>query len=181
MVVARIIKAALSGTGRHPWHVLTWLNALLVDHAIFRLFWTNFSAMIPGRLVRNNHRTPGQLARLTRRYGLRVPINLRGPQPNNRADTRARATAARRGLEVPDVALKGGDAPDLDGIERQHDSYVRIDKPMLIHCRSGADRTGFVAGLFVLFDGGRTVGALRRDFRAHRLAGFINDRVLVQE
>ena len=57
---------------------LAWVDALFVDHAVFRLVWSNFAAVAPGRLYRCNHPTPARLAFLTRRYGLRTLINLRG-------------------------------------------------------------------------------------------------------
>ena len=57
---------------------LAWLDALVVDHAVFRLAWSNFATVAPGRLYRCNHPTPQRLAALTRRHGLRTLINLRG-------------------------------------------------------------------------------------------------------
>jgi hypothetical protein len=51
---------------------LAWVDALFVDHAVFRLVWSNFAAVAPGRLYRCNHPTPARLAFLNRRYGLRT-------------------------------------------------------------------------------------------------------------
>jgi protein tyrosine/serine phosphatase len=147
------------------WHgrrVPTWIHALLVDHAVFRLVWSNFAIVIPGRLYRSNHPTPRRLAALTRDYSLKLLINLRGPQSNNGADALSRATAACLGLDIIDVAMKGRDAPDVDCIEQLYDIYLHHDGPTLMHCKSGADRTGFAAGLFVLFHGGTATEALRQ-------------------
>ena len=52
---------------------LAWLDALVVDHAMFRLAWSNFATVAPGRLYRCNHPTPSRLASLTRRYGIQRP------------------------------------------------------------------------------------------------------------
>ena len=35
-----------------------WIDSLFVDHALFRLVWTNFAEILPGRLYRSNHPTP---------------------------------------------------------------------------------------------------------------------------
>ncbi|HUB47050.1 MAG TPA: protein tyrosine phosphatase [Acetobacteraceae bacterium] len=222
-------KDAALQNNRDSGSVLTWLNALLVDHAIFRLVWSNLSEVIPERLYRSNHPTPARLVTLTKRYGLKTLINLRGRQSKNGADTLSRDMAARLGLDFIDVSLKGRDAPDPDMILHLHDLYTSMRTPALMHCKSGADRTGFAAGLCVLFQGGTTEAAarqlsirfghirqaragvldeffrlyardgegrkpfldwvredydrdaLRRDFRASRLANFINDRVLSRE
>jgi hypothetical protein len=77
---------------------LAWIDALLVDHAVFRLPWSNFSSVAPGRLYRCNHPTPRRLAVLTRRYGIRTLINLRG-ETRNGSDALSRNAAAQRGLD----------------------------------------------------------------------------------
>jgi protein tyrosine phosphatase (PTP) superfamily phosphohydrolase (DUF442 family) len=153
---------AASWNSRRSGGLLTWLNALLVDHAIFRLVWSNFAVVIPGRLYRSNHPTPNRLIALTNRYGLKTLINLRGPQSNNGADVLSRDMAAKLGLDFIDVSLKGRDAPDPDIIRQLHDVYNGMRAPALMHCKSGADRAGFAAGLCVLFHGGTAADALRQ-------------------
>ena len=48
-----------------------WSDSLLVDHAVFRVLWDNWAAVVPGRLYRCNHPTPARLARAARRHGIR--------------------------------------------------------------------------------------------------------------
>ena len=146
----------------HSTSVFTWLNALLVDHAIFRLVWSNFAEVIPGRLYRGNHPTPARLVALTRRYGLKTLINLRGHQSINGADTLSRDMAAQLGLDFIDVSLRARDAPNPETILHLHDLYTSMRVPALMHCKSGADRAGFAAGLCVLFHGGTAAAAVRQ-------------------
>jgi len=140
---------------------LAWLDALVVDHAIFRLAWSNFAAVAPARLYRCNHPTPSRLAALTRRHGLRTLINLRG-RTNNGSDALSRDMATRLGLDFIDMAFESRGAPHRDRILRLHDIYRSMREPALIHCKSGADRAGLAAGLFVLFEGGTAATALRQ-------------------
>jgi protein tyrosine/serine phosphatase len=140
---------------------LAWADALFVDHAVFRLVWSNLAAVIPARLYRCNHPTPGRLARLTRQLGLKTLINLRGPTGNG-SDALSRAEAARLGLHFIDMALESRGAPQRDRILRLHQIYHTMQAPALIHCKSGADRAGLAAGLFVLFEGGTSHDALRQ-------------------
>jgi protein tyrosine/serine phosphatase len=140
---------------------LAWVDALFVDHAVFRLAWSNVAEVSPGRLYRSNHPLPGRLARLTRRYGLRTLINLRGAT-NNGSDALSRDAAARLGLDFVDMALESRGAPQRDRILRLHDIYRDMRAPALLHCKSGADRAGLAAGLFVLFEGGTARDALRQ-------------------
>ena len=140
---------------------LAWIDALFIDHAVFRLVWTNFAAVAPGRLYRCNHPTPRRLARLMRRYGLRTLINLRGKTTSG-ADALSRDAAARLGLDFVDMSLESRGAPQRDRILRLHAIYRDMRAPALLHCKSGADRAGLAAGLFVLFEGGSARDALRQ-------------------
>jgi protein tyrosine/serine phosphatase len=140
---------------------LAWVDALVVDHAFFRLAWSNFAAVAPGRLYRCNHPTPSRLAALTRRHGLRTLINLRG-RTNNGSDALSRDMAARLGLDFIDMAVESRGAPHRERILRLHDIYRSMREPALIHCKSGADRAGLAAGLFVLLEGGTAAAALRQ-------------------
>ena len=138
---------------------LAWIDALLVDHAVFRLVWSNFAAVAPGRLYRCNHPTPARLATLTRRYGLKTLINLRG-QTGNGSDALTRKAADELGLDFIDAPLESRGAPHADRILRLCDIYRQMRAPALLHCKSGADRAGLAAGLFVLLNGGTSREAL---------------------
>ena len=140
---------------------LAWVDALFVDHAVFRLIWSNLAPVEPGRLYRCNHPTPNRLARLTRRYGIQTLINLRG-QARNGSDALSRDAARRLGLDFHDMALESRGAPQVDRILRLASIYQTMRAPALIHCKSGADRAGLAAGLFVLLRGGTVAEALRQ-------------------
>ncbi|HLJ04764.1 MAG TPA: tyrosine-protein phosphatase, partial [Acetobacteraceae bacterium] len=140
---------------------LAWVDALFIDHAVFRLVWSNFAAVAPGRLYRCNHPTPQRLAALTRRYGLKTLINLRG-QTRSGSDALSRDAAAHLGLDFIDMALESRGAPQRDRILRLHDIFRDMRAPALMHCKSGADRAGLAAGLYVLFQGGTAREALQQ-------------------
>ncbi|HYP63938.1 MAG TPA: sulfur transferase domain-containing protein [Acidocella sp.] len=138
-----------------------WLDALFVDHAFLRIFWTNFAVVKPGVLYRSNHPTPGNLAAFTRKVGLKSLINLRG-QAKNGSDALSRDAARRLGLDFYDMAFESRGAPHKDRILRLAGILAGMKAPALIHCKSGADRAGLVAGLFVLIEGGTVEEALRQ-------------------
>jgi protein tyrosine/serine phosphatase len=140
---------------------LAWVDALFIDHAVFRLVWSNLAEVAPGQLYRSNHPLPGRLAQLVRRHGLRTLINLRG-QTKNGSDALSREAAGRLGLDFVDMPLESRGAPRRERILRLHDIYRDMRAPALVHCKSGADRAGLAAGLFVLFEGGTARDALRQ-------------------
>nr|WP_281432701.1 tyrosine-protein phosphatase [Novacetimonas hansenii] len=214
--------SSTSGRGR------AWIDSLFVDHAVLRMTWTNFRTVIPGRVYRCNHPTPWRLAMATRRLHLKTLVNLRGHRQCG-SDALSREAAHRLGLKHIDMAFESRNAPHRDRIERFEKIYRTLTFPMLMHCKSGADRTGLAAGLVLLFEGGTADDALRQlswknghfnrsrtgvldafflryqaeaegripfmqwvrteydedrlrhDFRAGKIAAFLNDRVLRRE
>ncbi len=138
-----------------------WTDSLFVDHAIFRTVWTNFAEVIPGRLYRSNHPTPGRLAAFAKQYRLKTLINLRG-QRRCGSDALSREAAARLGLTHIDMAFESRGAPHRDRILRFADIYRTLQTPALMHCKSGADRAGLAAGLAILLEGGTSAQALRQ-------------------
>jgi protein tyrosine/serine phosphatase len=153
-----IFKGDLStGRGR----MLAWVDALFVDHALLRLGFSNFATVAPGKLYRSNHPTPGRLAKLSRRYGLKTVINLRG-KTGNGSDALTREMATRLGLGFIDMPISSKVAPPRDRILRLHAVLIGMPGPALIHCKSGSDRAGFAAALYVLFQGGKVEAARRQ-------------------
>ncbi len=140
---------------------LAWVDSLFIDHALFRLVWSNWAAVVPGRLYRSNHPTPWGLARAVRRYGISTLINLRGATQTG-SYALSKDAAQRLGLDFHDMSLESRGAPQKDRIYRLFDIFAGMRGPGLIHCKSGADREGLAAGLFVLFEGGTAAAALRQ-------------------
>lgn len=138
-----------------------WRDSLLVDHAVFRAVWTNLAPVIPGRLYRSNHPTPGQLAAASKRLGLRTLVNLRGSRKCG-SDALSREAAARLGLKHVDMAFESRGAPHRDRILRFAEIYRTLETPALMHCKSGADRAGLASGLAIMFEGGTTADALKQ-------------------
>ncbi len=135
-----------------------WSDSLFIDHAAFRVLWENFAEVIPGKLYRSNHPTPGRLASLKRRFGLETLVNLRGHRQCG-SDALSRSTAARLGLAHVDMAFESRGAPHRDRILRFADIYATLQTPALMHCKSGADRAGLASGLAILFEGGTAAEA----------------------
>jgi protein tyrosine/serine phosphatase len=136
-----------------------WSDSLLVDHAVFRVLWDNWAVVVPGRMYRSNHPTPARLAAAMRRYGLKTVLNLRGHRQCG-SDALSRAAAERLGLIHIDAPFESRGAPHRDRILRLAEIFRTMQEPALMHCKSGADRAGLGAGLFLMLNGGTTRDAL---------------------
>ncbi|HEX3350816.1 MAG TPA: tyrosine-protein phosphatase [Acetobacteraceae bacterium] len=132
-----------------------------MDHAYFRVLWHNLAEIVPGVLYRSNHPTPGRLAHWVRRLGLRTVVNLRGPKACG-STSLTEDEARRLGVDHVYMAFESRGAPHRDRILRFYDIYRTMQRPALMHCKSGADRAGLAAGLAVLFEGGTAADALKQ-------------------
>jgi protein tyrosine/serine phosphatase len=130
-----------------------WLNSLIVDHALLRLPWRNWGVVEEGRLYRSNHPLPWQLRQAVARHGLRTIINLRGHRATCGSDQLGRWAAAELGLAHVDAPFESRGAPHRERVLRLAEIYRTMQEPALIHCKSGADRTGLAAGIWLLLQG----------------------------
>jgi protein tyrosine phosphatase (PTP) superfamily phosphohydrolase (DUF442 family) len=144
-----------------PGRLRAWTNALVVDHGVLRALWRNRAWVIPGVLARSNQPLPWQIA-AEARAGIRTVINLRGHRPACGSDALAREACARAGIAMVDAPFESRGAPHRDRLLRLAGLVETIAYPALIHCKSGADRAGLIAAVFLLLRGAPPEEAARQ-------------------
>jgi protein tyrosine phosphatase (PTP) superfamily phosphohydrolase (DUF442 family) len=122
----------------------------LEDHAFLRRLWSNRAEVAPG-VWRANHPNHAQLARY-RDQGIRTILNLRGTAKHPRYLFEKESCDAL-GLALVSVGLRARKAPERHEVMALFDAFRSVEKPVLMHCKSGADRAGFAAALYLLTQG----------------------------
>ena len=135
------------------------LHYHLVDHAILRHRWTNMDEVAPG-VWRSNQPTHQRFVELKAR-GIRTILNLRGTGEES-FHLFERESCEALGLRLVSVALKGRKAPERGQVLRLFEAFRAAEKPFLIHCKSGADRSGFASALYLIAHEGAAVAQARR-------------------
>ncbi len=140
--------------------VRAWLDLLFVDHGILRLVHLN-QHRVGRNLLRSAQPSPRDIARLARQ-GLKTIVNLRGGRSHG-AWQLERDAAERYGIMVVDFVLRSREAPDPKTLLALPAFFASMEYPALAHCKSGADRAGLFAALYLLVVERSTVAEARRE------------------
>lgn len=112
----------------------------------------NFHAVVPGELYRSAQPGAGAIDRAAA-LGVRTILNLRGAHPGTDWYDAEVAEARRDGITLVDFPMSARVALDQAGAERLIALMAAAEKPLLIHCLAGADRTGLAAALYLASTG----------------------------
>ena len=113
----------------------------------------NFHPVIEGQVYRSAQMSPATFKKKVAEYGIKTVVNLQRPKRNDGAWIMERATAALMGAEHHDIDMDLTFSPRIDQVRQLRDLLVNAPKPILVHCRAGADRTGLAAVMVKLLDG----------------------------
>lgn len=129
-----------------------WVSLYWGDHGFLRTVWSN-SAAVDERMARRNQPSPGHIAKLAR-AGVNTIINLRG-ESNTGFYALEREACARAGVALEDFRIYSRAAPSKETVFSALELFERIEYPAVMHCKSGADRAGLMAALYLLGHRGR--------------------------
>ena len=127
--------------------ITDWAELMLKDHGVLRLAWHNLH-QIDAQMWRSNQPTPGRVEQAAK-AGIKTIINLRGPRNDGGWNLEAEA-CKKANITLIDFTTRSRAAPDKEMLYGARDLFDSIEKPALMHCKSGADRAGLMAALYVL-------------------------------
>lgn len=133
---------------------VTWL-----DHGFLRRFWTNHAEVAPG-VFRSNHPGHERLSDLAAE-GFKTIVNLRGGHEVAHHRFEAESCAAL-GMALATVHMAARSAPLRERLLELIGVLGRAEKPLLMHCKSGADRTGLAAAIYLMHFKGVTLDEARK-------------------
>jgi hypothetical protein len=127
------------------------------------LFQGNFAVVDPGRVYRAAQ--PGaELERLIDALHLASIVNLRGGSLSDAWFASEVRVCRERGVAYYDRPMRATRRPSRRELLDLLDLLDRCRYPLLIHCKSGADRTGLASGLYLMVRKGQPPGQALRAF-----------------
>lgn len=134
------------------------LDMLLMDHGIFRLAYLNRHALAKDAW-RSAQPAPHHF-RGFKRDGVKTIVNLRGERTCGSYWLEQRM-CDELGLELVNFQVRSRAAPTVEEVLRAKALFQRIEYPMLMHCKSGADRAGLMSVLYRHFREGMPIEAAK--------------------
>jgi protein tyrosine phosphatase (PTP) superfamily phosphohydrolase (DUF442 family) len=129
-----------------------YFDLFFVDHHIFRAIYANRHQIAPD-VWRSAQPSPAQIAYLARK-GIKTIVNLRGAR--DCGSYRLQEEACRRhGIKLVNFTLRSRMVPTAEVIRDARKLFNELEYPILLHCKSGADRAGLMSAFFMYMKEGK--------------------------
>ncbi len=123
----------------------SYFDMLFVDHGIFREIYANCHPLSE-KAWRSAQPAPRHLRHFARK-GIRTIINLRGERDCGSFWLEQKA-CERYGLKLINFQIRSRAAPTRQDINEAKSLFENVEYPVLMHCKSGADRAGMMSALY---------------------------------
>ena len=124
-----------------------WIDLLFVDFGILRLIWKNRVQISP-RAWRMNQPFPGDI-RWAKARGIRTIMSARHDLRHGGYALEVEA-CQQLGLYFEVIPFFSREAPSREAMLEAADQLKNAAYPILIHCKSGADRAGFLSAFYAI-------------------------------
>lgn len=108
----------------------------------------NFHEVVEGELYRSGQPTARDIAHYQQKYGIKSIINLRGENRGEDWYQEEVDAAGTLGIQHYDFRMKRSRELSQEQAVALIELMKNAPKPLLIHCRSGADRTGLASAVY---------------------------------
>ena len=145
--MGRVNKAL--GPNRKPTRLLSAAVLMLVVACTSYVIMTdNFHAVTPGEAYRSAQLNPQDLDYYIKKYSIKSVLNLRGPNPDASWYKKEIKVCQKNKIMHFDVSLSATSEPTARDVRQLTQIFQNAPRPILLHCKAGADRSGLVAAMW---------------------------------
>jgi len=132
---------------RTPWQrIKAHFEFWVIDHEFVRAIYRNFH-QIDEHAYRSAHPSPKFIKKLQKEKGLKTIINLRGENLTGQYMLELEA-CEKLGVTLISIPFSSRNSPTPESIKNLFNALDTIEYPVLLHCKSGADRAGIGSALY---------------------------------
>ena len=108
----------------------------------------NFHVVTSGQFYRSAQLDEDELIHYIKKYHIKSILNLRGKKENARWYGEEIAICQKMGVIHYNYGISSTHKVDNKGIDSILNILINAPKPLLIHCRAGADRSGLISAIW---------------------------------
>jgi protein tyrosine phosphatase (PTP) superfamily phosphohydrolase (DUF442 family) len=135
--------------------------ALVLGEIAYVTLGPNYFAVVPGQCYRSAQPSAAFVEEMVTKRGIGTIVNLRGPNAGKDWYDAERGAAEKLGVPMIDIALASNFPPSTAEFRQLIDAMDHSSKPILLHCHSGADRTGLASMMYLLLHSDRSLAQAR--------------------
>ncbi len=109
---------------------------------------SNFHPVTVDEAYRSAQLSGTGLESYIRKYHIRTVLNLRGENPGKYWYDDEISISRKLRIEHYDIALSAGREPTKEEVQKIMEIFRNAPRPILIHCKAGADRSGLVSAMW---------------------------------
>ncbi|MBT3940214.1 MAG: protein tyrosine phosphatase [Pelagibacterales bacterium] len=128
--------------------LFSYIDLIFVDHGIFRFKWRSLHK-ISENTYRSNQPFPWQILADKNKRGVKTIINLRGIR-NCSSFFLEKETCEKHNIKLINFPVTSRAAPKAETILAAKKLFNEIEYPIIMHCKSGADRAGLMSALYLI-------------------------------
>jgi protein tyrosine phosphatase (PTP) superfamily phosphohydrolase (DUF442 family) len=118
--------------------------------------YDNLHEVVPGRFFRSAEMSQERLVQVAQEHGIKTVVDLRMGGPTAKAGQPIDpADLAARGIHYEHVRLNSKRIPPPEQLRLLLRTFADAEVPVLVHCSSGANRTGVASAIWLLEMEGR--------------------------
>jgi len=127
---------------------LIWIWEDVIEDRVIPKRW---GVIEEGKIYRSGRLSSALVKRVLEKHNIVVIVSLSGEKPNDKDQNAERKAAAELGIEILRFPLSGNGTGDIKNYAQAIAAMVnarRMNKPVLIHCAAGTQRTGAVTACY---------------------------------
>ncbi len=148
---------------KHIKYFIIFVLLIVLSALYYSFFYDKFYAVIEGKIYRSAQLSGPELRKIIKINRIRTIINLKGLKTTKNYKIESEI-ANKNNVKLFNFKFSAHKLPSYLKLNTLIDTLINAEKPILIHCHRGADRTGMAVALALAIEKDPPLSALKKQF-----------------